>query len=105
MQNYDRYLTRFLEFAKAEKPLPINDTFVRRFRLWLNRLPAQAGQPAGENETLKRKTRNYYLIALLAFLKFLRKRDIKLLSPERIELVKVGGHDLDLTSSQELKRK
>lgn len=63
MQNYDRYLTRFLEFAKAEKPLPINDTFVRRFRLWLNRQSAQAGQPAGEDERLKRKTQNHCLFA------------------------------------------
>jgi len=59
---------------------------------------------AGEHETLKKKTQNYYLIALRAFLKYLRKRDITSLSPERIELAKVGQRDLDLISSAELER-
>jgi site-specific recombinase XerD len=55
-------------------------------------------------ENLKRKTQNYYLIALRAFLKFLRKRRIKSLEPEQIELAKTSARDLDLITADELKR-
>ena len=53
---------------------------------------------------MKRRTQNYYLIALRAFLKYLRKRGIESLSPERIELAKVPERSLDLISAAELKR-
>ncbi len=97
IENYDRYLTRFITFAGDGAPTKISEATVREFRLWLNR------QPAG-NGTLKRKTQNYYLIALRAFLKFLRKRRIETLQPETIELAKVGERDLDLISPVELGR-
>src|SRR3989344_1018703 len=53
---------------------------------------------------MKRKTQNYYLIALRAFLKFLAKKGVKALPPERIELAKVPDRSLDLITSQELER-
>jgi site-specific recombinase XerD len=53
---------------------------------------------------MKKNTQNYHLIALRAFLKFLRKRDISTLNPERIELAKTGGRDLDLITADELSR-
>ena len=102
VENYDRYLVRFFAHAKVSSPARITEPAVREFRLHLNRTPsakASAGQ-AG----LKLITVNYYLIALRAFLKFLRKRDIESLNPERIELAKVGGRDLDLISAAELER-
>jgi len=97
VENYDRYLTRFLEFAKITSPSAITEALIRDFRLYLNR------QPAG-NGTLKKKTQNYYLIALRAFLKFLAKRDIKTLQPEKIELAKVPERSLDLITVAELER-
>lgn len=102
VRNYDHYLTRFLEYAKVDDPKDVSETQVREYRLWLNR---QAGTKVGRNvETLKRKTQNYYLIALRAFLKYLRKRGIESLNPERIELAKVPERSLDLISSAELTR-
>lgn len=102
IENYDHYLTRFLEYAKIDDPEDLTETLVREFRLWLNRQP---GTTQGRmTETLKRRTQNYYLIALRAFLKFLRKRDVESLNPERIELAKVPERSLDLISSQELIR-
>ena len=53
---------------------------------------------------LKKKTQNYYLIALRAFLKYLAKRGLKTLSPEVIELAKVGERSIDLIASEELVR-
>ncbi len=97
VENYDRYLTRFLARSKVTSPQKLTEPMVREFRLWLNRQPGTAGG-------MKRKTQNYYLIALRAFLKYLRKQGIESLSPERIELAKVGGRDLDLITANELER-
>lgn len=102
VENYDRYLDRFLNFVKVQKPAQLTEEQVREFRLYLNR---QAGTKVGGRvESMKRRTQNYYLIALRAFLKFLRKRGVESLSPERIELAKVPERSLDLISPAELKR-
>jgi site-specific recombinase XerD len=103
IQNYDHYLSRFIDFTKVKKPSNITDEVVRKFRLWLNRQESGA-ETDGVRDTLKKKTQNYYLIALRAFLKFLRRREIDSLSPERIELAKVADRDLDLISSADLER-
>lgn len=92
VENYDRYLKKFLEFSKIKTPKEIDDESVRKFRLWLNR------------EDLKKKTQNYYLIALRVFLKYLAKLGIKSLPAERIELAKVAQRDLDLITEEELAR-
>lgn len=100
--NYERYLDRFLTFAKTKNVSDITEEQVREFRLYLNR---QTGTKVGGRfEPMKRRTQNYYLIALRAFLKFLRKRGIPSLSPERIELAKVPERSLDLISENELSR-
>lgn len=99
VENYDRYLKRFFDFANINDTGKITDSTVREFRLWLNR------QPGVENNgNLKKKTQNYHLIALRVFLKYLAKREIKSLAPERIELAKVSDRSLDLISSDELLR-
>lgn len=102
VQNYDRYLARFLGFIKSDNPADITDTSVREFRLWLNR--QSTGNNRATGETLKKKTQNYYLIALRAFLKYLARQNVKSLSPERIELAKVGDRQIDFISSSELNR-
>ena len=98
IENYDHYLTRFFEHAGIQDTSDITEEKIREFRLWLNR------QPGTAKDTMKRKTQNYYLIALRAFLKFLRKRDVQGLSPEKIELAKVPDRSLDLITPTELDR-
>jgi len=98
IENYDHYLSRFFEYATIKDTSEITEEKVREFRLWLNR------QPGTNKDSMKRRTQNYYLIALRAYLKFLRKRDIPSLSPEKIELAKVPERHLDLISSVELDR-
>jgi site-specific recombinase XerD len=102
IENYDRYLDKFLEFAKVDDPSKLTEEMVRTFRLYLNRQPGT--KVGGRVEPMKRKTQNYYLIALRAFLKYMRKRHIESLSPESIELAKVAERSLDLITSQELDR-
>lgn len=101
VRNYDHYLTRFIDYTKLKRAEDITDKVVTEFHLWLNRQPSSKNF---EKETLKKKTQNYYLIALRSFLKFLAKRGVKSLSPEHIELAKVGERHLDLISGEELKR-
>lgn len=103
VENYERYLERFLSFANVSDPKDITDDIVREFRLWLNRQPSGI-KIGGRAETLKKKTQNYYLIALRSFLKYLRKRGVESLSPERIDLAKVAERDLDLISEADLER-
>jgi site-specific recombinase XerD len=97
IENYDHYLSEFLTQTKVTSPSAVTEQIVREFRLWLNRQPGVSG-------SMKKKTQNYYLIALRAFLKYMRRNNIKSLDPERIELAKVGGRDLDLITSNELER-
>ena len=112
VENYDRYLTRFIDFIKEDSPSSITDESVRQFRLWLNRQPAVPVHMRGKSdssnkptiETLSKKTQNYYLIALRAFLKYLARQEVKSLSSERIELAKVGERSLDLITHTELSR-
>ena len=71
IENYDRYLEKFFAYAKTDNPKKITESLVREFRLHLNRQP---GTKVGSRmEPMKSKTQNYYLIALRAFLKFLRQ--------------------------------
>ncbi|MFA7302656.1 MAG: site-specific tyrosine recombinase/integron integrase [Candidatus Paceibacterota bacterium] len=98
IENYDHYLTRYFTQMGVKKVSDITEQNVREFRLWLNR------QPGTKSDSMKRRTQNYYMIALRAFLKFLLKRDIKAISPEKIELAKLPERHLDLITSAELER-
>jgi site-specific recombinase XerD len=98
IENYDRYLTRFFAQMQIQNVSSISEQHVREFRVWLNR------QPGTGNDLMKRRTQNYYMIALRAFLKFLRKRGIEALSPERIELAKLPERQIDIITSAELDR-
>ncbi len=98
VENYDRYLSRFFEQAGIKDTGDISERNVREFRLWLNR------QPGTKSDSMKRRTQNYYMIALRAFLKFLRKRDIPAVSPEKIELAKLPERQIDIITSAELGR-
>jgi site-specific recombinase XerD len=103
VRNYDYYLSRFFEFAKITEPKEINDDKIREFRLFLNRQPGlkTKGQ---QSSSLKKNTQNYHLIALRSFLKYLMKRNVPSLSPDRIELAKIKERSLDLISVEELDR-
>lgn len=102
IENYDHYLTRFLDFSKAKKASDITEEVVREFRLWLNR--QSTGNIRATGETLSKKTQNYYMIALRAFLKFLAKKNVRSLSAEYIELAKVPERIIDFVTEDELDR-
>src|SRR5260221_170576 len=102
VENYDHYLSVFLEYAKINNPKEITDLKIREFRLWLNRQSAGNNRKTGD--TMKKKTQNYYLIALRSFLKYLAKRNITSISADQIELAKIPERSIDIITSEELRR-
>jgi len=98
VENYDRYLRRFLKLTGAAKPGDITDDLVRNFRMQLNRIADANGR------TLKKQTQFYHLIALRSFLKYLARRDIKSLAPEKVELGKMPARQIEFMESDELAR-
>lgn len=102
VRNYDHYLTRFLDFIKVDSPSEIKESMMREYRIYLNRHPARTAKKGQAIETLDKKTQNYHLIALRAFLKYLRRQGVTSYDPERIELAKTSERELDLISEREL---
>jgi site-specific recombinase XerD len=109
VRNYNHYISRFIDFIKSEDMNDISDSKMREYRLYLNRLSANT-QNSKKNEnklgtkTLDKKTQNYHMIALRAFFKFLRKRNVNIYDPEKIELAKTAGRELDLITENELQK-
>jgi site-specific recombinase XerD len=102
VENYGRYLERFLAFSNVRKPTDLTEEHINEFRLHLSHQP---GTKIGSRvEPMKLRTQNYYLIALRVFLKYMNGRGIETISPERIELAKVAERSFDLISSAELTR-
>ncbi len=99
---YDDYLTKFINFKNITLPEDITEENVREFRLWLNRQP---GTRSIRGSQMKKKTQNYYLIALRMFLKYLAKRKITTpISADYIDLPKLQERQIDLIGAKELNR-
>jgi site-specific recombinase XerD len=104
VENYSRYLDKFLEFIKTDNPKSLTDRTITEFRLFLNRQSITNKGLKGKSQTLSRKTQNYYLIAIRAFLKYLAKREVETISPEKIELAKTPERSLELITDDERNR-
>lgn len=102
VENYDHYLNRFFLWIAAESGVSretlalssLNEEAVRRYRLWLNR----------QEPSLSVATQNYHIVALRTFLKFLARRGIPALAPERLELAKQPQRTVDFLETDELHR-
>jgi site-specific recombinase XerD len=99
IKNYDFYLRRFVEFAKsrgARHPKQINQELIKRYRLWLNQKSSHSG------EALKNNTKNYHLVAVRSWLKYLTKRDVQTMAPEKIELGSMPARQVDFLDGRDL---
>ena len=99
LRNYDFYLRRFARWAKSPSPGSIDAPLIRKYRLWLNRY-----QNPKNGQQLSAKTQNYHLIALRSFLKFLARRDVETLAPEKIELARQEMREVDFLDADDVKR-
>jgi site-specific recombinase XerD len=71
---------------------------VRQYRLYLTRFRDKKGKE------LSKQTQNYHMIALRAYLKYLAARGIASLSPEKIELMKIGDRQISFLETDEVTR-
>lgn len=98
VRNYDFYLRRFFEWNKGAAVTDVTHDMVRQYRIWLNRYKDARGR------SMKKNTQNYHLIALRSFLKYLAKRDINTLAPEKIELARMPERSVEFLDFAELER-
>ena len=91
-ENYNHYLKRFIDTTKISDPEDITEEKVRAFRVALAR---------GE---IKKITQSYYVIAIRSFLKYLAKRDIATLAPDKIELPKIAQRQIEIVEYKDLER-
>ncbi len=101
LRNYKRSLDLFIETVGTERSLSkivMND--IDDFRDHIFSLESRDGTP------LARATQNIYLTPLRAFLKFciIRELDKNILSPDKIELLKLDPRDVSGISLEELDR-
>jgi len=99
IKNYSFYLSRFLNWSRITEAEQITAELIRKYRLYLNRLP----NPKSESG-LKKTTQNYHSIAIRSFLKYLAKRDIKTLAPEKIELAKQDDRQIEFLEGNDLEK-
>jgi site-specific recombinase XerD len=102
IRNYGAYLKRFRDwFAKNYEQEYINrlsPEIVRAYRLYLARYKDE------KDQMLSRTTQGYYVIALRAFLKYLSKKGIKSLAPEKVELPKGEGRQIKFLNREQIER-
>lgn len=98
IENYGRYLDRFLNWAEISHPREITEDLVRNYRVLLSRWENKKG------EGLRKNTQNYYVIALRSFLKYLGKRDIPTLSAEKVEIGKSSKKEVEFLEAEEVER-
>ncbi|MEK7182577.1 MAG: site-specific tyrosine recombinase/integron integrase [Patescibacteria group bacterium] len=101
IRNYSHYLRRFLEWLAKQTSSPaisdINNENVRQYRVYLSRF-------VSHNAPLSRKTQSYHIIALRAFLKWLRKNDHEALAPEKLDLPKADAHTPNFLNGEQVER-
>lgn len=97
-ENYTLYLNRLVEFSGDIDVEKITPELVRKYRLWLNRYKNF------NDDELSTITQTYHLVALRGFLAYLSKRDIKSLSPDKIELPKISRKQVTFLSYDEVDR-
>jgi len=96
---YRHYLRRLLEWFGVEKNIEdLSFDKVRKFRLYLNQLTDEMGEP------LTLKTQSYHIIALRSLLKYAIKRDIPCLAPDKLELPKTEPKQVQFLTNEELER-
>jgi site-specific recombinase XerD len=103
IRDYRHYLEFFDNWQKENSPLlkpqDLTVEVVRKFRVYL----AHFLSPNG-NLPLKKVTQNYYVIALRSLLRYMVKKDLKVVTPDKIELPKVDSRSLLFLDREQLER-
>lgn len=99
IKNYDLYLTRFINCcSNVKNPQNITKIDIKKFKKWLDKYTDEHG------EKLKNNTKNYHLIALKSWFKYLQDQDINILPPKKIKLKETNSEEITLLNGNEIKR-
>lgn len=92
IENYSLWLNRFLNYVWDIPVTDIKSMQVLDYRIWLHK------------SALSKKTINYHIVAIRAFLKFCLKNDIDCLSPDKLELSKIAPREINYLNDEEINR-
>lgn len=99
---YTHYLKVFRQWFERhyaqEYIEKLTPEMVRRYRIFLAKTEDDAGH------RLSGTTQSYYVIALRAFLKYCRKKHIKTLAPDQIDLPKSEDHRIKFLDREQVER-
>jgi len=103
IRDYRHYLNNFIKWTSSNssisRPQDLTLEKVRKYRVYL----AHYNSPNG-NLPLKKVTQNYYIIALRSFLRYLVRKDLPVVTPEKIELPKTESRSLKFLDRDQLER-
>lgn len=107
IRDYRHYLMHFVSWSKKNapiaKPQDITIELVRKYRVYLAHYPSTRSGPSA-GLPLKKVTQNYYVIALRSFLRYLIRKDYKVLTPDKIELPRTESRSLKFLDRDQLER-
>ena len=103
IRDYRHYLMHFVLWSTKNAPIlrpqDITVELVRKYRVYL----AHYNSPNG-NLPIKKVTQNYYVIALRSYLRYLIRKDYKVLTPDKIELPRTESRSLKFLDRDQLER-
>jgi len=103
IRDYRHYLNNFINWSNKNFPIhspkQLTIETVRKYRVYL----AHYNSPNG-NLPIKKVTQNYYVIALRSFLRYLIRKDLPVVAPEKIELPKVESRSLKFLDRDQVDR-
>ena len=102
LEKYAHYLATFREWLakhyQQEYIERLTPEIVRHYRVYLSRHEDQFGR------TMSMATQSYYIIGLRSFLRYLARKGIKSLAPEKIDLPKAESRSLKFLSREQVER-
>lgn len=92
-RSYEGCLKKFVSLSRAKSVTDITEGRIREFRIKLADMPG-----------IKRGTQAYHIVVLRNFLKYLIKRGVDVVSPDKIELPKVPQREIKVLEYPDLER-
>ncbi len=119
IRDYRHYLDNFVKWSTKNYPITspkqLTIETVRKYRVYLAHYNSPNGNPSthstnsvqassGQGLPLAKVTQNYYVIALRSFLRYLIRKDMPVVAPEKIELPKTESRSLKFLDRDQLER-
>jgi len=101
VENYDHYLSRFMQFVakKVKKPEDITSEVVKKYVVWLSSYIV-VNNGGFCNKKINVQTKNYHLSALRSFLKYLHEEGFLSLDPKKVKLAKIPARRIPVLPKQ-----